>query len=247
MSRTSRLRIDASGTQSSSSFGAIKSPAPCNGRDAANGLRVENTFKKEAWNTIVEQFNKRYHETYSLQVLKNHYQSQQSMFKTFMNLKTLTGAGWDEEKKMVTGTKEWFDQKIQANPKYKPWRTKGFPNFDLMLQLKDVDEDVKVPDADTCVLPAVPVSDGTVGLTDASIAPLAEQSGTPGVTPAVSRSSQPTTPSPSTPSKTTHAKISKEKFAAKESERKEAAQIRDKRQSKLDQMHINRNIELEKL
>ncbi|KAH9808387.1 hypothetical protein DFH28DRAFT_936053 [Melampsora americana] len=144
-----------------------------------------------------------------------------------------------------------------------------------------VHEDVEVPDADTCVLPGVSVSDGTVGLTDASIAPLAEPAGTPvvtpGVSPGVSRSSQPTTPSPSTPSKSTHAKraatsspkarqhrkkvasptsadalmelarISKEKLAAKESERKEAAQIRDERQSKLDQMHIDRDIELEKL
>ncbi|KAH9821201.1 hypothetical protein DFH28DRAFT_1120581 [Melampsora americana] len=42
---------------------------------AANGLRVENTFKKEAWNSIVKEFNKHYREDYSMQAIKNHYQS----------------------------------------------------------------------------------------------------------------------------------------------------------------------------
>ncbi|KAH9813497.1 hypothetical protein DFH28DRAFT_929902 [Melampsora americana] len=148
-----------------------------------------------------------------------------------------------------------------------------------------VDEDAELPDADTCVLTGDSVSEGTgVGNTEALIAPLAEPSDTPVVTPivsrsspVVSRSSQPTTPSPSTPSKATHAKraatsspkarqhrkkvasptsadalmalakISQDKLAAKESERKEAAQIRDERQAKLDQMQFDRDIELEKL
>ncbi|KAH9806837.1 hypothetical protein DFH28DRAFT_1090637 [Melampsora americana] len=43
------------------------------------------------------------------------------------------------------------------------------------------------------------------------------------------------------------ARISQDKLAAKESERKEAAQIRDERQAKLDQMQFDRDIELEKL
>ncbi|KAH9813496.1 hypothetical protein DFH28DRAFT_1083613 [Melampsora americana] len=43
------------------------------------------------------------------------------------------------------------------------------------------------------------------------------------------------------------AMVSKEKMAAKEADRKEAAHLREERQAKLDQMNIDRDIQLEKL
>ncbi|KAH9819112.1 hypothetical protein DFH28DRAFT_925222 [Melampsora americana] len=116
-----------------------------------------------------------------------------------------------------------------------------------------------------------------VGMTETAIAPLADSSLTPVVSPVVTQTSPLIPPSPSTPSKTNHAKraatfspkarqhrkkvaspssaealmalamVSKEKLASKEAERKEAALIRDERQSKLEQMHIDRDIQLEKM
>ncbi|KAH9821202.1 hypothetical protein DFH28DRAFT_1079265 [Melampsora americana] len=43
------------------------------------------------------------------------------------------------------------------------------------------------------------------------------------------------------------AMVSKEKMAAKEADRKEAAHLREERQAKLDQMNIDRDIQLKKL
>ncbi|KAH9811254.1 hypothetical protein DFH28DRAFT_1181891 [Melampsora americana] len=82
-------------------------------------------------------FNKLYHEEYEITALKNHYNLQRTLYKTFDTLKNYTGAGWDDEKKMVIASDEWWKIKIAANPKFKSFRNKGFPNYELMNELED--------------------------------------------------------------------------------------------------------------
>ncbi|KAH9811121.1 Myb/SANT-like DNA-binding domain-containing protein [Melampsora americana] len=82
---------------------------------ANDGLRVENVFKKEAWVTVAKAFNKLYHEDYEITALKNHYNSQRTLYKTFDALKNYTGAGWDDEKKMVIASDEWWKIKIAVS------------------------------------------------------------------------------------------------------------------------------------
>ncbi|MQL85793.1 hypothetical protein Taro_018325 [Colocasia esculenta] len=94
---------------------------------------VNETFTKEAWRMALRQFNDKTHLSYTLSNLKNRYKNLKKWYAMYVNLKSRSGWGWDEEKNMpVPPLEDAWDEMIAINKDYKTLKGKSFNFMDQM-------------------------------------------------------------------------------------------------------------------
>ncbi|MQM04218.1 hypothetical protein Taro_037011 [Colocasia esculenta] len=94
---------------------------------------VNGTFTKEAWRMALRQFNDKTHLSYTLSNLKNRFKNLKKWYAMYVNLKSRSGRGWDDEKNMpVPPSEDAWDEMIAINKDYKTLKGKSFNFMDQM-------------------------------------------------------------------------------------------------------------------
>ncbi|MQL70777.1 hypothetical protein Taro_003090 [Colocasia esculenta] len=94
---------------------------------------INGTFTKEAWRMALRQFNDKTHLSYTLSNLKNRYKNLKKWYAMYVNLKSRSGWGWDDEKNMlVPPSEDAWDEMIAINKDYKTLKGKFFNFMDQM-------------------------------------------------------------------------------------------------------------------
>lgn len=95
------------------------------------GTATDSGFKTTGWTNIRAAFIERS----GMQILKTQLCSQYSDYKkkygVFNKLRTNSGFGWDDERKLPTAPDNTWAQYLTAHPKAKPYRYSPFPNLEL--------------------------------------------------------------------------------------------------------------------
>jgi hypothetical protein len=90
-----------------------------------------NGFKKSNWNTIVFEFHQETGVSLDKNQLQSKYSSLKDKYNVFMKLKSNSGFGWDEERRMVTAPPDVWTNYLINNPKAKQFQTMGLKYLDL--------------------------------------------------------------------------------------------------------------------
>ncbi|XP_030473357.2 L10-interacting MYB domain-containing protein-like [Syzygium oleosum] len=89
------------------------------------GNRPANN-KRDGWTVIISKFEELTGRKYDKNQMKSKWDNLKEEWKRWRTLVyNETGLGWDSRKKTVDASDEWWEKKIQANPKLKTFRTKG--------------------------------------------------------------------------------------------------------------------------
>jgi hypothetical protein len=92
-------------------------------KQAQDGKRADSGFKKEAWDSVLKEFQEVYTGPYPipLQKVKQKEQAFKALYKDWKFLRDQSGFGWDEETRMITASDQaWND--ICAVSYYSPLR-----------------------------------------------------------------------------------------------------------------------------
>nr|GMD92015.1 L10-interacting MYB domain-containing protein-like isoform X1 [Ipomoea batatas] len=92
------------------------------------GNRTSTSFSKQAWLEMIALFSDKYKCKHDTDVLKNRYKH---LRKQYHNTKILVQNEfiWDDNRQMVTGNDEKWDDYIKAHPEMEPYRTKVVPYY----------------------------------------------------------------------------------------------------------------------
>nr|GMD83372.1 L10-interacting MYB domain-containing protein-like isoform X3 [Ipomoea batatas] len=92
------------------------------------GNRTSTSFSKQAWLEMIALFSDKYKCKHDIDVLKNRYKH---LRKQYHNTKILVQNEfiWDDNRQMVTGNDEKWDDYIKAHPEMEPYRTKVVPYY----------------------------------------------------------------------------------------------------------------------
>ncbi|MQL96405.1 hypothetical protein Taro_029083 [Colocasia esculenta] len=94
---------------------------------------VNGTFTKEAWRLALRQFNDKTHLSYTLSNLKNRFKNLKKWYAMYVNLKSRSDWGWDDERNMpVPPSEDAWDEMIAINKDYKTLKGKSFNFMDQM-------------------------------------------------------------------------------------------------------------------
>ncbi|XP_039155810.1 L10-interacting MYB domain-containing protein-like [Eucalyptus grandis] len=86
------------------------------------------TNKRDGWTIIINKFKELRGKKYDKIKMKSKWDNFKEEWKRWRTLVySETGLGWDPRKKTIYASDEWWESKIQANPKVKVFRTKGIP------------------------------------------------------------------------------------------------------------------------
>ncbi|KAL3726343.1 hypothetical protein ACJRO7_031262 [Eucalyptus globulus] len=86
------------------------------------------TNKRDGWTIIINKFKELRGKKYDKIKMKSKWDNLKEEWKRWRTLVySETGLGWDPRKKTIYASDEWWESKIQANPKVKVFRTKGIP------------------------------------------------------------------------------------------------------------------------
>ncbi|XP_020243600.1 uncharacterized protein LOC109821858 [Asparagus officinalis] len=97
---------------------------------ANNGYKVYKTFKAPAFKKAVEHVNSIFGENYTTYNVENHLRTLKDKWKLICEAKKLSGAGWDEESKMITLDTMTYAELIERHPKYKPYLNCPIPRYE---------------------------------------------------------------------------------------------------------------------
>ncbi|XP_030520968.2 L10-interacting MYB domain-containing protein-like [Rhodamnia argentea] len=89
------------------------------------GNRPSNN-KRDGWTVIINKFEEQRHKKYDKNKMKSKWDNLKDEWRRWRSL-TLkeTGVGWDPMKNTIDATEEWWEKKIQENPKFRAFKTKG--------------------------------------------------------------------------------------------------------------------------
>jgi Myb/SANT-like DNA-binding domain len=81
---------------------------------ALDGKRADNGFKKEAWDSVLEEVQKVHTGSYLITIdkIKAQEQTYKAYYKDWKFLREQSGFGWDEETRMVTASEEVWNNII---------------------------------------------------------------------------------------------------------------------------------------
>lgn len=88
--------------------------------EVRKGNRPNTTLSKQGWENVAAVFNQTFPVNYTLKQFKNHWDAMKCDWKLFIKLRRgHTGIGWNEAKKSIDATEEWWDARIQiGNGRY---------------------------------------------------------------------------------------------------------------------------------
>ncbi|WVZ49417.1 hypothetical protein U9M48_000782 [Paspalum notatum var. saurae] len=99
-------------------------------------FRTHNAWSKEAWKSIVGQFNKKFTLSFTVGQVKQKEQDMKKDFRVVKDLVAESGFGWDSDKMMVTALPDvWASMEARQNKDALNWRDKSFPYYDDLFVL----------------------------------------------------------------------------------------------------------------
>ncbi|KAL6627467.1 hypothetical protein ACP70R_031193 [Stipagrostis hirtigluma subsp. patula] len=101
--------------------------------------RTQNAWSKEAWSSIVVQFNQKFSLSYTAAQVKQKEQDLKKEYRVVKDLLAESGFGWDPDRKMVVAPDSvWKPLESRRNKDVLlQWRDKSFPYFDDLFALYD--------------------------------------------------------------------------------------------------------------
>ncbi|CAN6327455.1 unnamed protein product [Urochloa humidicola] len=100
--------------------------------------RTHNAWSKEAWSSIVGQFNKKFSCSFSTAQVKQKEQDLKKDYRTIKDLVSESGFGWSSDRMMVTAADAvWESMEQRKNKDALFWRDKTFPYYDDLFILYD--------------------------------------------------------------------------------------------------------------
>lgn len=102
-------------------------------------FRTDNAWGKDAWTSIVGQFNSRFSLAFSVAQVKQREQDLKKQYRIVKELREESGFGWDSNRMMVTAPENvWKGLEERRNKDaLLRWRDKSFPYFDDLHALYD--------------------------------------------------------------------------------------------------------------
>ena len=101
-------------------------------------FQTHNAWSKDAWTSIVAQFNQKFSLSFSIAQVKQKEQDMKKEFCTIKDLVAESGFGWDSDRMMVTAPPDvWAAMEARKNKDTLFWRDKSFPYYDDMFALYD--------------------------------------------------------------------------------------------------------------
>lgn len=99
-----------------------------------NGNRPANN-KRDGWTVIIKKFEDLRGKKYDKGQMKSKWDNLKEDWKRWRTLvHKETGLGWDPRKNTIDASDEWWEMKIQENPKVRPFRMKGIhPDLQALL------------------------------------------------------------------------------------------------------------------
>ncbi|THU93020.1 hypothetical protein K435DRAFT_861930 [Dendrothele bispora CBS 962.96] len=103
----------------------------------ALGNQAQSGWKSDAWTSVCKRVNSKGSQKGASKTAKK-CQDELGAVNTFAyDLFYSSGFGWDEEKKMVVATEEWWACHLKNLPGDEKWKTTPFPWYDDMFALVD--------------------------------------------------------------------------------------------------------------
>jgi hypothetical protein len=101
---------------------------------------ADNGYKTQEWSAMHQEFNRRIAEThpgqtFDLAQMQSINSTMKSEIKTFINLRDLSGFGWDSEKLIPTAPEKTWEDYLLNNPKCAKYKTESIPNFQLLVDV----------------------------------------------------------------------------------------------------------------
>ncbi|CAO2146859.1 unnamed protein product [Urochloa humidicola] len=102
-------------------------------------FRTQNAWSKEAWTTIVTQFNAKFSLSFTVAQVKQKEQDLKKEYRVVKDLTDESGFGWDSNRKMVTAPDSVWKSLEQRRNKdaLLRWRDKSYPYYDDLYALYD--------------------------------------------------------------------------------------------------------------
>ncbi|KAL3725450.1 hypothetical protein ACJRO7_030472 [Eucalyptus globulus] len=93
--------------------------------------------KRDGWTAIITKFEELRGKKYDKNQMKSKWDNLKEEWKIWKQLiQKETRLGWDPMKKTIDTSDEWWERKIQANPKLKVFRMKGIhPDMEVLLDI----------------------------------------------------------------------------------------------------------------
>ena len=83
--------------------------------EVPNGNRLLGHLSKKGWKNVLEKWEARTGKKYPKDKFKNKWDAIKNEYTWFMELKNeATGLGWDDAKRTVDCSKEWWDEHIKV-------------------------------------------------------------------------------------------------------------------------------------
>lgn len=92
-------------------------------------------FKKQQWNQILTEFNRRTNASFSKDRLQNKYSGLKKDYQTFKALKECSGFGWDDVAKIPTASTNTWTAYLAKHKEAAKFRFKTFPFYEEMHEL----------------------------------------------------------------------------------------------------------------
>ncbi|KAI0681701.1 hypothetical protein BC835DRAFT_1425317 [Cytidiella melzeri] len=99
-------------------------------KEKVEGRMVENGFKPVSWTYTSAAVLEKAWIGVNAKQCKNHWAMLRARYKDLVQMRQLSGFGWNEEACQLTATADVWDAYLQAHPKHVWYRTHSFPLFD---------------------------------------------------------------------------------------------------------------------
>ena len=99
------------------------------------GTATENGMKKETWNAIQKEINRKSSLKLEKDQLQSKYSELKSKYGIFQKIVENSGFGWDEELELCTAPDAVWDAYILLHPKAREFRGKTLPNYNLLHEI----------------------------------------------------------------------------------------------------------------
>ena len=100
-------------------------------------FRTNNAWSKDAWTSMIGQFNSRFSLAFTVGQVKQKEQDLKKDFRAVKDLQEESGFGWDSNRMMVTAPESVWMGLAERRNKDSRWRDKSFPYFDDLYALYD--------------------------------------------------------------------------------------------------------------
>ncbi|MQM20056.1 hypothetical protein Taro_053069, partial [Colocasia esculenta] len=115
------------------SISMSRSMKKCLVEQAANGMKVEKSFKRPAFVATARAVSEKFKVTCSDSNVENHLRTLKTKYATIKKLKGMSGVGWNDDAKMITMDEDTFNEYIAAHPKDEPYINKSIDMYEELV------------------------------------------------------------------------------------------------------------------